>query len=500
MIGRTRAASGWMPGALAALLGVPAAACSGEPSCIDGTAVALACGLNDRGSQTRACVSGSWAAPDACRDPDACVDGSSESTACGLNARGSQTRACVHGAWHAHDACEDPDVCVDGRAESFACGLNDRGTQARTCVAGAWSTPGCVDPDDCVDGTTVASACGSLGSQTRPCVLGHLGPGACVEPIFITAPGRIDMVPYARRGRVYITTSDDGGQVASYNLATRRFEAPLLMNGIFMGIDLSPDENQLIVADATRDSGHSWIYRIDLTTGAVQKVTFNLSPLDDQESGTFTAVFTSSTEALVTSRFSGSGTVPLRRVDLTSGASQQVISVNQDTMLAVSADHSTVGCGESNFSGGPLARYDVATQTITRTITTIDTERFIHEIAVDRTGAQLAVPAGRLFVFDGHFGQLAAIGGITRDGDVAVGAAYSPIQDEIYIAWKSTSRSLDVYSSTTLRKLRDIAPIPRLFGDIEGRAFRFGRLRVSRDGTQILASTSGGIAIYPTGL
>lgn len=485
----------WMPGALAALLGVLAAGCSAQPSCVDGTTTALACGLNDRGSQIRACVHGGWTAPDACRDPDLCIDGSAESPACGINGRGRQTRTCENGAWHA-DACKDPDTCADASAESFACGLNDRGTQDRTCVAGAWSTPGCVDPDECVDGTTEVSPCGVLGAQTRLCTLGHLGPGDCVAPVFIAAPGRIDMVDDAKRGRVYITTSDDGGQVASYNLATHAFDAPLLAGGTFMGIDLSPDGDQLIVADSTRDSAHSWIYRIDLTTGAARKISFSLSVLDMQESGTFTAVFTSNTEALVTSRFSGSGTVPLRRVDLVGGTSQPVTTVDQDTMLAVSADHSTVGCAEANSDGGPLARYDVGA----RTVTTGRASRFLDEIAVDRTGAQFAVPAGQLLVYDRSFGLLGAIGTGDRDGDLAVGAAYSPIRDEIYVAWESSGRSLDVYSSATLHRLRDIAPIPGLFGDSGNHAFQSGRLRVSRDGTRILASTAGGIAIYPTGL
>jgi hypothetical protein len=494
MIGGDPPAGRWVPAALAAGLGLLAAGCSAPPSCVDGTTTALACGLNDRGSQIRACVNGGWAAPGACRDPDACIDGSMESPACGINGRGSQTRVCVNGAWHM-DACADPDGCVDGSAQSFACGLNDRGTQDRTCVAGAWSTPGCVDPDECVDGTTEASACGFLGSQTQPCTLGHWGPGACVAPVFIAAPGRRDMVDDAKRGRVYITTFDGGGQVASYNLATEAFEAPLLVGGTFMGIDLSPDGDQLLVADSGRDSGHSWIYRIDLTTGAAQKISFSLSLLDAQELGTFSAVFTSNTEALDTSRFSGSGTVPLRRVDLTSGTAQKLADVDQDTMLAVSADRSTVGGAEANLDDGPLARYDVGAQTLTTGVA----GRFIDEIAVDRTGSQFAVPAGLLLIFDRSFGQLAAIGSAGFDGDLAIGAAYSPIRDEIYVAWKSKGRSLDVYSSTTLRKLRDIAPIPQLFGDPEQQAFQFGRLRVSRDGTRILATTSGGIAIYPTG-
>jgi hypothetical protein len=489
MIGPNRS-SPWI--GLAALLALPAAACTTEARCIDGISTELACGLNDRGNQMRVCVDGSWTQPGVCHDPDVCVDGISEPMVCGINDRGAQTRSCVAGAWRGGDACEDSDVCLDDSVDSSACGLNDRGTQTRTCVAGAWSTPGCVDPDECVDETIETAPCGLLGSQTRQCTLGHWGPLQCVEPIFIAVPGRLDLVHDALRGRVYITTHDRGGEVMSYNLANRQFEAPLLTGGLFMGVDLSPDENHLIVADASRAPDHSRIYRIDLTTGAVQKISFALNAADFLDSGTFSVVFTSGTEALVSSRFGGSGTVPLRRVDLITGTSESIRTVNQDTMLVVSADRSTVVCAESNNSGGPVLRYDVDTQSFTSG--RVDT--FLHEIAVAPAGSQLAVPAGHLHFFDSSLVRLASIGG---PGDRAVGAVYSPIRDEIYVAWKSNSRSLDVYSPTTLRKLRDVAPIPGLFMDFDRRAFEAGRLRVSRDGTLLLASTTGGVAIYPAG-
>src|SRR5262249_23631484 len=151
----------------------------------------------------------------------------------------------------------------------------------------------------------------------RRCVSGQwVAIPDCIHPpvATIAAPGRSDMVHDARRQRVYITTSGDGGQVLSYSLATQQFDPPLLAGGSFYGIDLSPDADQLVVADATFDgtARQCWVYLIDLTTGASRKIMF-----DSSESGTFTAVFTSDTEVLVTTNLTGSGgSVPVRRIDL----------------------------------------------------------------------------------------------------------------------------------------------------------------------------------------
>jgi hypothetical protein len=77
---------------------------------------------------------------------------------------------------------------------------------------------------------------------------------------------------------------------------------------------------------------------------------------------------------------------------------------------------------------------------------------------------------------------------------------YSPVADEIYLAWYGASTSIDAYSTTTLQKLRDIAPSGGLFSWNGNGAFGSGRMRVSRDGSLVFATTAASsVVVYPTG-
>lgn len=495
--------------ALAAL-----SACHGDTArvCSDGAAQRFFCGVNRRGTQTRTCADGAWSALDACSDPDVCADDATRALACGRNGRGAALETCVKGAWEPPDACADPDVCVDGTAIPLACGFNGRGAQTRSCAMGAWSTSSCADPDACTDGATGSLACGepgSLGAQTRTCTLGQWSDyGACLAPLVIRAPGRRDMVHDAARHRLYITThgtSMTDGQVLSYDLAARQFDPPLLTGGAFLGIDLSPDGDQLAIADAATDATHSWIYRIDLTTRAIQKIAFNRGWL---EVGTFSVVFSTSTEVLVTSTLDGSsGGAPSRRVDLTSPTTWAnagpFSGMSEATMLSRSAGGSFVGVAMGAQIPGEFGRYDVAG----RSLATAELLSPVYDLAIERSAAQLAVPTyDGLVVVDREFKPLATLG--THARALPVGAAYSPVRDELYLAWSGAATSIDVYSTTTLRKLRDIAPLPGLFfWDSSGsaaaanHAYSNGRLRISRDGTLIFATAPPvTVLVYPTGL
>lgn len=506
--------------ALRAALPVVAAltACHADTAqvCSDGAAQTFFCGLNRRGTQTRTCAGGAWTGLDACSDPDVCADSATRALPCGRNGRGAAVETCVKGAWEPPDACTDPDVCVDGTAIPLACGFNGRGAQTRSCVMGAWTTSSCADPDACADGATDSLACGAVGSfgaQTRACTLGQWSEyDDCIAPLVIRAPGRRDMVHDAKRHRLYITThgtngTGTDGQVLSYDLAAEQFDPPLITGGAFMGIDLSPDGDQLAVADSTFDDTHNWIYRIDLTTSVAQKIPFHRGSAGPglAEGGTFSVVFTSNTELLVTSVLAaGSSGLPLRRVDLTDPAAQlNVGAVPDQTMLSRSADGTAVAVAKGFQSPAELGRYDVAT----RSLVTGQLLHFLYEIAIDRTGAQLATPTyDGLIVVDRAFTPLATLG--THARALPVGAAYSPVRDELYLAWGGAATSIDVYSTTTLRKLRDIAPLPGMFfwagntfDPSFNHAYNNGRLRVSRDGTLIFATAPPAtVLVYSTGL
>jgi hypothetical protein len=484
------------------LLIVALAACSAPAAhvCADGASQQLACGLNRRGLQDQHCEDGAWSALGPCDDPDACVDATDDALPCGRNGRGAAPRTCVAGAWDVPDTCSDPDICVDGGSTAMACGPNGRGSLTQRCVAGTWTTSACGDRDVCTDGSEDHLPCGELGAQSRVCSAGQWGEyAACVAPLIIHAPGRRDMVHDAKRHRLYITTHGHtgDGEVLSYDLVAHQFDPPLLTGGAFVGIDLSPDGDQLVVADSLTDASHSWIYLIELTTRAAHKVQF---PLGLPESGAFSVVFSTNHQVLVVFKRPYSDDVGLCQVDVDDPATCAApLGVLPGEMLSRSADGTAVVIA-AMMSPGEVGRYDVAAGTGT----THELGPPAYDLAVDRTGGQLAVTTSEgLYVLDRAYNQLAVLGAPHRV--LPVGAAYSPVSDELYLAWGGATTSLDVYSATTLRKLRDIAPLPGLFfWPIDNGApttFNNGRLKLSRDGTLIFATAPPAtVLVYSTGV
>ena len=105
-----------------------------------------------------------------------CKNGITSTQACGINNRGTQTRTCANGQWGEFGACADPDQCRNGATQNQACGLNNNGTQTRTCVAGQygnWSA--CNDPDECRNNDTrlPTDCCGGGGIWGERCVGGN---------------------------------------------------------------------------------------------------------------------------------------------------------------------------------------------------------------------------------------------------------------------------------------------------------------------------------------
>lgn len=489
--------------ALAALVALTSACHEPAPPrvCAEGLTVSLSCGANRRGTEPRTCVDGAWQVGE-CVDPDTCRDGTWEPLTCGRNGRGEATRLCANGAWDPPDPCVDPDVCVDGAEGDPRCGLNLRGTRDHRCVAGAWSLSPCSDPDACVDGRVEHQPCGVLGARTRSCALGQWsGFGECVAPLVIPAATRRDVVHDAKRGRLYISTFGHGGdgQVLSYDLEARRFDPPLLSGGAFLGIDLSPDEDQLVVADASHDATHAWIHRVELPTGAVHKHRF---PRGFSEEGTFAVAFISEHEVVITT--SSGGYIPLRTLHLQTGAVRSPPQgVSDETMLATSADSSTLALAE-RYSSGTWGILDVASQT--RTSAQLDL--WLYEVAIDRTGEQLALPTySGLHLLRRDGASLRVLGTTARA--LPVGAIYSPVSDELYLAWAGAETSIDVIDTRTFRRLRELAPIPGLFfwagssggaGPSYNTPFHNGRLRISRDGALLFATTPpAGVVVYATG-
>jgi hypothetical protein len=469
--------------------------CRDPDTCRDGETGAKRCGLNQRGAIARTCRSGVWAESE-CVDPDMCTDGDARQETCGLNGHGHREFACADGDWLGA-ACIDPDECTDGDAKDIACGLNGRGSIARTCVAGAWRDRECADPDECTDGESDARSCGVLGVGMRECTSGTWSEIAdCDAPLSLTisAAGIRDMVHDAKRSRLYITTAaGSSGAVLVYDLASRELEPPLLTGGGFYGIDLSPNEDRLIVADSSIAEETNYVHVIDLESGDVDPIEFQR---ESSEGGTYSVVFLSDDEALVSSNFQGSGWVPLRRVDLGAGTAMTIRSVRQSTMLVAAAGGDAVAFAESNISSGAFGVYTPSANGFLGS----GTGWFVYDVAISRNAEQVSVPTyGGLFVYNAALGDLETIGQYATT--LAVGAVYSPVADELYLAWMGADVSLDVYDMETLERVRTIEPEPGMFSWTGNGGFGSGRMRVSRDGRLLFASTgNGAIKVYPTGL
>ena len=252
-----------------------------------------------------------------------------------------------------------------------------------------------------------------------------------------------------------------------------------------MGMDISPDGNTLIVADSTASSTNNWVHVIDLTSGQSRKVFF---PLAFGESGTFAVAFGGDGAALISSRFSGSGWVPLRRYDPASGQVTTVSgSVRQDSMVSASGDGSTIVIAESNSSGGPFSRYDVGMKAITRSG---GTSWFNYECAANKDGSILALPTyGSTFIYDGSLNRITNIG--VYAGAQPSAAAFHPSADAVFCPFVSTPY-VRVYETTTWQMVAQF-DFQTTFSNPGNHAFVNGRTRLSPDGKIVFVTVTGGV-------
>lgn len=307
-------------------------------------------------------------------------------------------------------------------------------------------------------------------------------PAGPPPPTSIPAPSRVDMVYDAGRDVLYITS---GSTVLRYQLASDSFLPPFELSGSLMGSDLSPDGNTLMVADSSASSSNVWVHVIDLNTGQTNQVFFSIAY---GEKGTFAVAYGGDGAALISSRFAGSGWVPLRRYDPASGTVTTVASVRQDSMVSSSGDGTTIIVAESNISGGEMDLYDVVTRAITRTG---GTGHFNYECGASRDGSLFALPTyyGTL-VYDRAFNQVTNIG--VYAGAQPIGAAFHPAADAVFFPITGTTY-VRAYSTTTWEMLAQF-DFQTAFSVPGNHAFGNGRIRISPDGQVIFVTVSGGVS------
>ncbi|HEX6184705.1 MAG TPA: Ig-like domain-containing protein [Pyrinomonadaceae bacterium] len=310
---------------------------------------------------------------------------------------------------------------------------------------------------------------------------------------FIPANGRVDVVHDSARDIVYITS---GGSVLRYHLGTNSFQTPFNLGGNLAGLDLSPDGNTLVVADRTRTEANIWVHVIDLRTGASSKA---LTTREFMEGGTFTVAYGSDNQLLVTTTFEGSGWVPLRRFNPATGVWTKLNNLlaadggtlSQDTMLAASGDRSVIGFAEANISDGRWGSYNVAGGTLVhRTWYENGTSAFNFEIGVNKDGTQYAIPTYKgTFIYNASFVKVGTLG--TYAGPEPIGVVYHPVEDIAYFPWTQTTQ-VRAFNMNTLTQVAAY-DFQDNFVWNGGWAFQQGRMKMSRDGSLLFCTVTGGV-------
>lgn len=310
--------------------------------------------------------------------------------------------------------------------------------------------------------------------------------------VLIPAQQRRDMVYDERYGVVYIT---NGSELLRYEVSSGTFLPPVALGGTLNGIDLSPDGNTLVVADGVTSGGQVSVYLVSipdlygLAYTAVRKVS---TPLDFYEGGAWSVVFAADGTVRVSTQFLGSGWVPLRRLDSTTGVWTPIASVRQNTMLSASGDAQTIAFAESNISDGAWGLLDIPTGAIVRSNYNNGTSWFNFEIATDAMGAQFAIPTyGGTMIYDDLYRKVKALG--VYAGPQPIAAAYHPVQRIAYFPWAQT-REVRVFEMT---KFNQIAAydFEHDFVHTGNGAYGQGRTRISRDGSLLMVTVAGGVRI-----
>lgn len=293
------------------------------------------------------------------------------------------------------------------------------------------------------------------------------------------------------------------GAVHRWDLTNGVFLDPLLTEGVYRGVDLSPSQHLLVVSDALTSSAGLGVHVVDLETEESQRIGVPNSNGDD---GTYMATFADDDTLLMSASFPGSGFPPVRRVNLRTGVVGSLSLSGEWAMFARSADGSIVGIVEPS-SLGYVGRYEVESGTLdiatTASLLTGD-YRYPYDLCVSPDGEQITVLSSTTgaMVFDRDLSLLWSLG--VRVGDLdggrPFGCAYNPVSGELYLLWRNPPpehAGIAAYDPATLRPVSILEPG---FGSgARNNAFSAGRMRVSRDGTLLFIQGSASVAIYALG-
>jgi hypothetical protein len=319
-------------------------------------------------------------------------------------------------------------------------------------------------------------------------------PSPTPAPVF-TGPQDIVFDPVHQR--LYITTLK--GFVWPYNLATNLLEAPYFLSGTLYGADISPDGTYLLVAQRNTGITEGALQKLDLHSGQVTYLTY---PRWYLEGGSWDVAIASNGFATVTTSFNGSGSVPLRQINLLTGAVTNRTdvptgfggvsdSVSQDKQIHRSADRTRLYFLEANPLGYAQFTFSAVTNTFGPGNYTGVYET--PSAAVSRDGSLLC---SRLNETTSSLNTAPNFDRLATFANLNSGLAFDAVKDVLYGVEDSTDQIVAYDTNTFAEKFRFGAGEP-----VGGSAGRFGSgtLVASPDGRYLALITPTTVRVYWTG-
>jgi hypothetical protein len=323
----------------------------------------------------------------------------------------------------------------------------------------------------------------------------------------IELPAVVDIAYDGPRNKLYASTT--GGGLAMIDLETGEIETMGLSDNPLRAIDLSPDGQFLVVAEAgLNDMKQFVIHLVDLEAedGPVSEtILFNRYSASSLQDGSYSVAFVDSASVLMTSSYPPSGYVPFIHLDLRDKTIKSLADINSHTALARSFDGSSIAWVEGILPDAPFGVVNASTLKTKRSTVQFGRpagpkyEGF--DVAVNVDGTKLAFPmTGSIetFAFDGTAFTLKKA--VLEADRRAMAAVYSPVSNSLFGVWSAdaVSKSPGFIARYDASSLEVIERVNQNVGLADTRVGGFlpVRARISDDGTLLFVTVTKGINVY----
>ncbi|MGI8978357.1 MAG: dockerin type I domain-containing protein [Pirellulaceae bacterium] len=314
-------------------------------------------------------------------------------------------------------------------------------------------------------------------------------PIASSASTLIVQAGVTDISFDTSRQILYIAAGND--TIRRYSLVARAFLSPIVVGGAAIGLDITPDNSTLYVADSLEVANKAFVRKVNLANGTVTTLQFDTP---GTETGCFDISIGANGKALITTTSSDASPVPLRELDLATGT----ITIRADAPTA--AGGGLVGSGTRIFRGtdrsrllltegtnatGPLFTYISATGLFVDGPSTAAVTNTRHS-AVSRDGQLIVSDIFGPSLMDENF-QVQEIferfdGGLGFDGT-----------RDVFYAVDSFTDELVAYNVQNFQELLRVS-----IGENVGGLF-YGQIGVIPDGQNLFLTTVSGVRAFDIG-